>query len=266
MAAGDTWLVRTRGIRSQGADQALPGYVEAQVAGPVAQQMLEILIAGRLPESRADEQVPVPGTAEVEGEEGMQLVPRPGRAGVPAGVAEQAEEHRELAEQGSAGEGQRCLASVAGHVVGDVLPGFGLIHLRAHRLDVGTCVQDDARRLEPLAVVRDPFLAHPDVAGAAEVGAEGLLVAAGQIALFGCGQLEDGLRPPPAAGRAEVGVTPGVEVRLPDTQSMSGSRQTATNARSRAGSRATLPARFEIEGECGRLRARSLAARKSGLP
>ena len=51
--------------------------------------------------------MPDPGAAEVENEAGMQLVPRPGRARLLIWAADQAEEHPELAEQGSAGEGQR---------------------------------------------------------------------------------------------------------------------------------------------------------------
>src|SRR5215831_18350744 len=80
-------------------------HLDAQVADPVTQQLLEVLIAGSLSEGGAHEQVLDPGAAEVEGEEGMQLVPRPRRAGLPVNVTEHGEEARELAEQGDTGVG-----------------------------------------------------------------------------------------------------------------------------------------------------------------
>jgi hypothetical protein len=67
--------------------------------------MLEVLIAIRLSEAGADKQVLDPGAAEVQGEKGMQLVPRPGRAGMPIKVAVHGEEAPEMAEQGDTGKG-----------------------------------------------------------------------------------------------------------------------------------------------------------------
>ncbi len=121
-------------------------HLDAQVADSVAQQVLEVLVASRFSEDRADEQMLDPGGAKVEGEEGMQLVPRIRRAGVPIRVAEHAEEHRELAEQGNTGIGQRCFVSVVGHVVGHVLPRLRLVHLPAHSLAVATGLQDAGLR------------------------------------------------------------------------------------------------------------------------
>ncbi len=193
-------------------------YLDAQVADSVAQQMLEVLVASRFSEDRADEQMLDPGGAKVEGEEGMQLVPRIRRAGVPIRVAEHAEEHRELAEQGNTGIGQRCFVSVAGHVVGHVLPRLRLVHLPAHSLAVATGLQDNACRLEPRFVGWDPRRGHSEVAGVAEIGAEGLLGTSGQIVLFDGGQVEDGLSPSPAAGWAEGGSGPGVDVSPPDSE------------------------------------------------
>src|SRR5262249_10281783 len=83
------------------------GHLEGQVAGQVAEQVLEVLIASLFPEGGANEQVPDPGAAEIEGDERVQLVPRPGRAGLSVNVAKQGDEHRELAEQGNPGKGQR---------------------------------------------------------------------------------------------------------------------------------------------------------------
>ena len=146
----------------------------------------------------------------------MQLVPRTGRAEVPVKPAEHGKQRRELAEQGGTGKGQRRFVSVAGHVVGHLLPGLGLAHLPAHRLAVGTGTQDDAGRLEPRFVGCGPAGGHPEIAGAAEIGAEGLPGTPGQIMLFGGGQLQHSLSQPPAAGRAEVRPGPGVGVGSPD--------------------------------------------------
>ena len=74
--------------------------LDAQVARPVAEQVLEILVPGRHPEGGAGEQVLDPGTAEIEREEGVQLVPRPGRVRLPVGTGDQGEQHCELPEQG----------------------------------------------------------------------------------------------------------------------------------------------------------------------
>ncbi|HET9975736.1 MAG TPA: hypothetical protein VFQ68_46455 [Streptosporangiaceae bacterium] len=52
----------------------------------------------------------------------------------------------------------------------------------------------------------------------AEVRAEGPPGPAGQVVPFGRGQLEDGLRQPPAAGRGEVGARPRVDVGPLDAQ------------------------------------------------
>src|SRR5690348_703852 len=87
--------VRTRARDGSGERRIGSGHLDMEVAGPVAEQVLEVLIAGRLPQGGADQQVPDPGTAQVEGETGVQLVPGPGRERMPAGVAEQVDEHRE---------------------------------------------------------------------------------------------------------------------------------------------------------------------------
>ena len=60
-----------------GSDRARLDHLDAQVASSVAQQVLELLIASRVSEGRAEDQVLDPGAAEVEREGGMQLVPRP---------------------------------------------------------------------------------------------------------------------------------------------------------------------------------------------
>jgi len=197
-------------------------HLDAQVAGSVAQQVLEVLIANRFSEGGADDQVLDPGAAEVEGEEGMQLVPRPGGAGVPIIVAEHGKEHRELAEQGNTGKGQRRFVSVAGHVIGHLLPGPGLVHLPGHSRAVAAGMQDNACSLEPRFVGWDAVRGHPEIAGVAEIGAEGLLATASQIVLFDGGQLEDGLSPSPArdraADRAGVGSGPGVGIGPPDSE------------------------------------------------
>src|SRR5262252_8836005 len=67
-------------------------HLDAQVARPVAQQVLEVLVPGRRPEGGAGEQVLDPGTAEVEREEGVQLIPRPGGLWQPVGAADQGEQ------------------------------------------------------------------------------------------------------------------------------------------------------------------------------
>src|SRR5215470_11383269 len=55
-------------------------HLDAEVANSVAQQVMEVLIASRFSEGGADDQVPDSVAAEVQGEEGVQLVPCPGRA------------------------------------------------------------------------------------------------------------------------------------------------------------------------------------------
>jgi hypothetical protein len=122
---------------------------DAQVAGSVTQQVLKVLVANRLPEGRAGEQVLDPGAAEVKGEAGMQLITRQGRAGASIMSAGQDEEHRELAEQGDTGKGQRHFVSVASHVVGHLLPRLGFSHIP----DPIRATRDKARRLKP------PFVA-----------------------------------------------------------------------------------------------------------
>ena len=82
-------------------------HLDAEVAGSVTQQVLEVLSASRFSEGGADEQVLDPGAAQVEGEEGVQLVPRLGRVRLPVGAADQGEQRCELPEQGRPGEGQR---------------------------------------------------------------------------------------------------------------------------------------------------------------
>jgi len=42
-----------------------------EVAGLVAEQVLEVLVAGRFPQGGADQQVPDPGAAQVEGDAGV---------------------------------------------------------------------------------------------------------------------------------------------------------------------------------------------------
>jgi hypothetical protein len=180
--------------------------------------MLKVLIANRFSEGRADEQVFDAGAAKVEGEEGMQLVPRPGRAGLPIKLAEHGEEHRELAVQGNTGKGQRRVMSVASHVIRHLSAGLGLVHLPAHSLAVTTGVQNAVCSLDPRFVGWDPVRSHPEIAGVAEIGAERLLGTAGQIVLCDGGQLEDGLSQSPAASWAEVGSKPSVDVSPPDSE------------------------------------------------
>ena len=60
-------------------------YLDAEIAGSVTEQVLEVLIASRFPEGGAGEQVLDPGAAQVEGKQGVQLVPRPGRVRLPVG-------------------------------------------------------------------------------------------------------------------------------------------------------------------------------------
>src|SRR5215468_9913270 len=105
----------------------------------------------------------------------MQLVPRPGCAGVPIKMAEHREEHRELAEQSDTGKGQWRFVRVAGHVVGHLLPRLGLLHLLERAWAVVAMLQDNTCSLEPRFMGRDSAGGHPDLAGVAEVGAEGLL-------------------------------------------------------------------------------------------
>ena len=78
-------VVRELSLRTR---RARLDHLDADVTGSVAQQMLEVLSAVRFSEGGAGEQVLDPGAAQVKGEEGVQLVPRPGRAGVPIMVAE----------------------------------------------------------------------------------------------------------------------------------------------------------------------------------
>jgi hypothetical protein len=60
-----------------GSGRARLDHLDAEVTGSVAQQVLEVLIASRFSEGRAGEKVLDPGATQVEGEEGVQLVPRP---------------------------------------------------------------------------------------------------------------------------------------------------------------------------------------------
>ena len=62
--------------------------LDAQVARLVAQQVLEVLVPGRLPEGGASDQVLDPGTAEIERKEGVQLIPGPRRVRLPVGAAD----------------------------------------------------------------------------------------------------------------------------------------------------------------------------------
>jgi hypothetical protein len=82
----------------------------------------------------------------------------------------------------------------------------------AHSLAVGAGIEDNACRFEPFFVGYDPARGHPELAGVAKIGAEGLLGTAGQVALFDGGQLEDGLSQPPATGWAGAYAGPGVGV------------------------------------------------------
>ena len=93
-------------------------HLDAQVARPVAQQMLEVLVPGRYPEGGAGEQALDAGAAEIEYEEGVQLVARPGRLRLPVGTGDQSEQHSEPPEQGGPGEGQRGPAGVSGDLIG----------------------------------------------------------------------------------------------------------------------------------------------------
>lgn len=77
-------------------------------------------------------------------------------------------------------------------------------------------VQDDARILEPCFVRRDPVGGHPEIAGVAEIGAEGLLGTAGQVALLDGGQIEDGLSPAPLAVGKPDGTEPSAGFVPPD--------------------------------------------------
>lgn len=182
--------------------------------------MLEVLIARRFPEGRAHDQVLDPGAAQVEDEEGMQVVPSPGRAWAPIRMAEHGEEHGELAKQRNTGKGQWRFVSVECHVISHLLPGLRFVHLPGHSRAVVAGTQDNACRLEPRFVVRDSARDHPEIVSVAKIGAEGLLGAASQIVLFHRGQLEDSLSTPPngngAADRAGIG--PGIGIGTPDSE------------------------------------------------
>ena len=179
-------------------------------------------------------------------------------------AAAHAENYRKLAEQCNAATGQRCFVSVAG-VVGRALPGFGLVHLRGHRLAVATSLRDGACLLEPRFVGRYPLRGHSEVAGMAEIGAEGLLVTAGQVTLLDSGQVEDGLSQSPVAGWAEAGSD-----QASTSVRRHGDRRRATvlwrrGPGSEPGLRSTLPDEAGSPGGDGKRRARSLAARNSRL-
>ena len=143
-------VVRELSLRTR---RARLDHLDADVTGSVAQQMLEVLSARRFSEGGAGEQVLDPGGAQVEGEEGMQLVPRPGRVRLPVGAVDQGEQRRELPEQGGPSVGQRRPSGVPGHVVGRLLPWPGPVLLRARLIASGP--QDRACRLEP-RLVGDP--------------------------------------------------------------------------------------------------------------
>src|ERR1700722_1921858 len=113
----------------------------------------------------------------------MQLVARPGGAGVPTRVAEHGKEHRELAEQGNTGKGQWRFVSVAGHVVGYLLRGLGFVYRPGRSLPIGTGMHDDACSLGPRFVGWEPVGGHPEIAGMAKIGAEGLPRTTGKIVL-----------------------------------------------------------------------------------
>lgn len=83
-----------------GSGRARLDHLDADVTGSVAQQVLEVLSASRFSECGAGEQVLDPGAAEVEGEEGVQLVSSPGRVRLPVGAADQGVQRCELSEQG----------------------------------------------------------------------------------------------------------------------------------------------------------------------
>src|SRR5262245_22254387 len=92
----DRWPRRRKSL---GEPQGALDRLDAQVARPVAQQMLEVLVPGRYPEGGAGEQVLDAGAAEIEYEEGVQLVARPGRVRLPVGTGDQSEQHCELPKQ-----------------------------------------------------------------------------------------------------------------------------------------------------------------------
>jgi hypothetical protein len=128
---------------------------------------------------------------------------------LPIKVAEHCEQHRELVEQGNTGKGQRRSVSVAGRIVGHPLTGCGLIYFPAHSTTVGAGMQDNAGSLEPRFVGWDPVRCHPEIASVAEIGAEGLLGTASQIAVLYGRQLEDSLSPPCTGNRAADGTGTG---------------------------------------------------------
>ena len=145
----------------------------------------------------------------------MQLVPRPGRTGVKIRMAEHTVEHCKLAEQGDARTDQRRFMSIAGDVVGHLLPELGLLHPPATGFGA-TRMQDNSLSIKPFLIGWDTGRGYPDTAGVAEIGSESLLMTANQILRLDGGQLENGLSQSPATGWTEWDPEPGVDVSPPD--------------------------------------------------